>query len=146
MDDPVREIGPVINLCAGAKTADLQITAFERFFTTDSSFLHPLCYVPSGNDSRKRVIGIYLFYRAVVPKTSFEVQTTALDPNTLHLYVDLIQRPEIRIWRIFNVPDVPMHIHFQLRKVGDKYYIKSQEDLIQMRVRYDCLHLQRWAN
>lgn len=134
MDNPTAEIATAINRCAGADTADNQITAFEHYFTTDSSFLHPLCYVPSGHDSRKRIIGIYLFYRGVVPNTSFEIQTTALDPKTLHLYVDLIQRPEVRIWRLFQVPTVPMHIHFQLRKVGDKYYIKSQEDLIQMRV------------
>lgn len=134
MDDPTTEIPTAINRCAGALSPDAQITAFEHYFTPDSSFLHPLCYVPSGHDSRRRIIGIYLFYRGIIPKTSFEIQHVALDERTLHLYVGLIQRPEVLLMRTFFVPAVPMHIHFHLRKVGGKYYIDSQEDLIQARV------------
>lgn len=105
MEHPLKEISTAINRCAGAESADKQIDAFQHYFTKDASFLHPLCYVPSGYDSRRRVIGIYLFYRAVCWKTSFEVQTTALDDKTLHLYVDLIQRPHIRF--VPFVPAVP---------------------------------------
>jgi len=105
MENPLEEISTAINLCAGAVSADAQIVAFQHYFTKDASFLHPLCFVPPGTDSRRRVIGIYLFYRSVCPKTSFEVQTTALDEKTLHLYVDLIQRPHIRF--VPFVPAVP---------------------------------------
>ena len=97
MENPLKEISTAINLCAGAASADEQIDAFQHYFTKDASFLHPLCYVPPGPDSRKRVIGIYLFYRSVAWKTSFEVQAVAMDEKTLHLYVDLIQRPYIRL-------------------------------------------------
>ncbi|MCJ1300872.1 hypothetical protein MMC08_003671 [Hypocenomyce scalaris] len=61
MEDPIRDIETAINLCAGAESADQQINAFEHYFTTDASFLHPMCYVPPGPDSRKRVIGIFLY-------------------------------------------------------------------------------------
>lgn len=97
MEHPTREISTAINRCAGASSADFQINAFEHYFTRDATFLHPLCYVPKGEDSRRRIIGIYLFYRALIPKTSFEVQSTSLDEKTLHLYVDLIPRPEMRV-------------------------------------------------
>ena len=60
MDDPLHGIPTAIAACAGAADPDAQVSAFNRYFTTDASFLHPLCYVPSGEDSLRRVIGIYL--------------------------------------------------------------------------------------
>lgn len=107
MDDPAAEIGHAINACAGAPSADAQITAFLTYFHPEASFVHPLCYVPSRHassspqhknspsfrkdsafsllhhwyhsDSRSRIIGIYLFYRGAVPITSFEVNNVAFD-------------------------------------------------------------------
>lgn len=134
MDDPIVEIPTAINRCAGALSADSQITTFEHYFTTDSSFLHPLCYVPHSHDSRRRIIGIYLFYRGIIPKTNFEVQHVAFDEQSNHLYVGLIQRPEIWGLRMFLVPAVEMRIHFHVRKVGKKWLIDEQDDLVQARV------------
>lgn len=136
MDKPPAQIARAIDLCAGAATADSQITAFEHYFTPSASFLHPLCYVPSGPDSRRRIIGIYLFYRGLIPHTSFEIQHVAFDKQTNHIYVGLIQRPEIWGLRAIWVPEVPMHIHFHLREVGGRYYIDAQEDLVQARVSF----------
>lgn len=145
MDNPVKEISLAINLCAGASSADRQVSAFHKYFTPDASFLHPLCYVPARPDSRKRVIGIYLFYRAMVPETHFNVKHVAFDERIPgaegHLFVELVQTPSLRLvsyltgWR----PNVPMHINFQVvksnanedDKTKTKWLISAQEDAVQ---------------
>lgn len=134
MNDPVSEIETAINHCAAATSADAQILAFSRYFLPDASFLHPFCYVGHGPDSRFRIVQVYMFYRAVIPRTSFQIQSVAFDARNLHLYVRLIQRPEIWGLSRFVVPDLPMLIHFTLREVEGKYLIAEQEDNIQPRV------------
>jgi hypothetical protein len=147
MDNPVKDIAAAIDACAAAPTADSQIDALLKYFTPNASFLHPACYVPPGLDSRKRVIGIFLFYRAMIPRTHFDIKYVAFDEKTRgeegHLFVELVQTPTLRFvtfltgWR----PSVPMHIHFHVVKstINDngpggsegKWLIDAQEDAIQ---------------
>ncbi|KAI9742356.1 MAG: actin organization and endocytosis protein [Claussenomyces sp. TS43310] len=150
MESPIEEISTAIDLCAGAANADIQVSAFHKYFTEDASFLHPLCLVPSRPDSRKRLIGVYLFYRAVVPATHFDIQYIGFDEKTAdegHVWVDLHQTPQLRMvsWATGWVPRVPMHINFQLRRGGDgKWYISRQEDLIQPLSLLLCIPLVRY--
>ncbi|KAI9729188.1 MAG: hypothetical protein M1834_007095 [Cirrosporium novae-zelandiae] len=134
MNNPITEIVTAIDHCAGARNADEQVTAFHRYFTTDASFLHPLCYVPSGKDSRKRFIGIFLFYRSVISKATFDITSVAFNEEKGMLYVDLIQMPSFRVvsWLLWGwTPKVPMHIIFHLRKEDGKWRIDSEEDVVQ---------------
>jgi hypothetical protein len=134
MEDPIAEISTAIDLRAGSNSADAQVTAFYGYFTPDAGFLHPLCFVPSRTDSRKRVIGIFLFYRGVVLETWFEIQAIAFDERNGRLLVDLLQSPYIRFvsylfwgWR----PVVTILIDFHLRKMKWKWYIDAKEDVVQ---------------
>lgn len=133
MQNPETEISTAINLCAGAPDADIQISAFHKYMDSDHSFLHPLCYVPPGPDSLKRVVGIFMFYRGIIWKTKFTVKTCAFDKRTNNLYVDLTQEPCFR--GISWAPAVPMHCHFKLRWHEDValYKIIYHEDIVQVR-------------
>lgn len=141
MDDPVAEITEAINRCAGASTADEQILAFHQHFLKHASFLHPLCYVPSRPDSRRHIIGIFMFYRSVVYETHFDVTHIAFDerPNGKEgkLFVDLLQTPKFRLWTTFTgfAPTIPMHIFFDVEKHEGKWWIVAEEDVIQPMVR-----------
>jgi hypothetical protein len=129
MDNPVAEIPDVINLCAGADSADNQVTVFHRVFTRDASFLHPLCYVPLRPDPLKRVIGIFLLYRAVIPHAKFDIQAVSFDERSEMLFVHLLWSPWIRLVSLVTLgwrPAVPMHIIFHLRKMKDKWCIDAQ--------------------
>ena len=137
-----------------ASSADDQVDAFHKYFSPDASFIHPLCYVPSRPSSRKRVIGIYLFYRAVIPETHFDVKYVAIDEKIPgvegHLFVNPIQTPSLRIitpltgWK----PSVLMHINFHLiksnanecHKAKTKWLIDAQEDAVQPLGVPECLH------
>ena len=135
MDNPEKEVADVIRVVAGATTPDSQIDAIEKYFTRDASFLHPLCFVAPGQDSRSRIILIYLFYRALIPRTNFEIQSVAWDRQAGRVFIALIQKPQIRGLSWLWVPDIPMRIHCTLRAGrGGKYLIEAQEDLIQPRV------------
>ena len=155
MDDPIKDISRAINLCAGATSADDQVDAFHKYFSPNASFLHPLCYVPSRPNSRKRVIGIYLFYRAVIPETHFDVKYVAFDEKIPgvegHLFVNLVQTPSLRIITPLTgwTPSVPMHINFHLiksnanerHKAKTKWLVDAQEDAVQPLVGVPkCLH------
>jgi hypothetical protein len=96
MDDPIKEISTATNLCAGAKDADTQVSAFHIYFTLDASFLHPLCFASSRPDWLKRVIGIFFFYRGLIPQAQFEMQAIAFNEKSGKLFVDLLQMPWIK--------------------------------------------------
>ena len=95
------------------------------------------------------MIGIFLFYRAVVPQTYFDIEYVAFDERTPgvegHLFVELFQTPSFRVitWLTGWKPRIPMHIHFHLTKSNlneedktkRKWLIDSQEDVIQPLVR-----------
>lgn len=136
MDDPLAEIATAIDRCAAAPSPDDQAAAFKHYFVPDSTFSHPLCYVGRSADSRSIITEIYFFYRSVIPETSFEVVAKAWDPEALHLFVRLIQRPKFLIVGRFWVPELPMLIHFTLvrREDDGKFLIRDLEDLIQPRV------------
>jgi hypothetical protein len=148
MNDPVAEIPTAINLCAGAGDADSQVSAFHKYFTPDASFLHPLCYVPSRPHSLQRVIGIFLFYRGVIPHARFDIQAVAFDARSGKLFVQLLQSPWIRGWSwIFCGwrPVVPIHIIFHLRRVNGKWYIDEEENTVQPMVSVGIPLSLRWA-
>jgi hypothetical protein len=159
MNDPVKDIKQAIDACAAAASADEQIDAFHKYFHPNASFIHPLCYIPQGPDSRKRVIGIFLFYRAVIPQTHFDLSYVAFDEKTPgkegHLFVELVQTPTLRFVTFLTGfrPSVPMHIHFHVVKSSanesdetrTKWLIDDQEDVVQPLVRlqdlpHTCMH------
>jgi hypothetical protein len=52
MQDPIREVEGVVKALVQAKDASEQQSAVQKYFTTDASFDHPLCAIPSGKKVR----------------------------------------------------------------------------------------------
>ena len=147
MDNPLNEIRDAINLCAGASSPDVQVASIIHYFTPSASFIYPVVRISPSAASRKKIIRIYLFYRAAIPETCFEIQHAAFDEHekgrTGHLFVKLVQRPYLRgvSWLCQWRPKVEMHIEFDLVKEKregedeEKWRINRQEDLVQPLVR-----------
>ncbi|KAJ5769637.1 hypothetical protein N7520_004196 [Penicillium odoratum] len=135
MERPVEEISTVIRLLTQS-IPSLQEKAIERFFTSDASFYHPFCFVPSFEGSRWYVLKIFQWYKIMSPRIEIEIHSIAFDEKQLKLYINMSQ--------IFSIWIVPFHVApvtlttvldltTETRSDQDQplYYIKKQEDLYQ---------------
>ncbi|CEO59666.1 hypothetical protein PMG11_04334 [Penicillium brasilianum] len=155
MDNPVAEIRTVIRLLTQS-TPSLQEKALERFFTTNASFVHPFCRVPSFNGSRWWVIKIFQWYKIMSPRIEMEVHSVAFDEDHQKLYVHMSQL--FSIWLVpFHVAPVTLTTVLDLTTDaanssapanGDhtRYYITKQEDLYQTSefVKFLLPHVGYW--
>ncbi|KAJ5379679.1 uncharacterized protein N7496_002107 [Penicillium cataractarum] len=155
MENPVAEIRTVIRLLTQS-TPSLQEKALERFFTTNASFVHPFCRVPSFNGSRWWVTKIFQWYKIMSPRIEMEVHSVAFDEDHLKLYVHMSQI--FSIWLVpFHVAPVTLTTVLDLTTDaanssaptnGDhtRYYITKQEDLYQTSefVKFLLPHVGHW--
>ncbi|CAL3965492.1 unnamed protein product [Diplocarpon coronariae] len=133
MDHPKRQISQVIHLLTEGSPAD-QKDALDAYFLPDSSFVHPLCRVPSFSHFNLPLVGeinsrwviwmIYRWYKILSPRI-------VLAESSI-LFVDIRQ-----IFSLFFVPFYKSNVRLTtklklVRSENDgKYYIQSQEDLYQ---------------
>lgn len=96
MEDPASEISGIIhNLCEAPSV--VQRKTIETYFLPDASFVHPFCYLPSSPTSRKRLLGIYQFYKILSPQVRIDIHEVTYhpspgsDPNRASMYVDMSQ-------------------------------------------------------
>ena len=61
MDDPKLELASVVKKLTTSSTPLAQRAAVLRYFHPDAGFLHPLCVVPPGPESRERILSIYQY-------------------------------------------------------------------------------------
>ena len=59
MEDPVKEIGPIIRALTSSNSPDEQKATIERYMTPDISLHHPVVVVKPGPNSRDRVLGVF---------------------------------------------------------------------------------------
>ncbi|CAG7853564.1 SubName: Full=Uncharacterized protein {ECO:0000313/EMBL:CCA70802.1} [Serendipita indica DSM 11827] len=59
MQHPEKDITEVVTLLTTAITPGIQKAALERFFAPDAGFIHPVCAVERGPNSRDKVLAIY---------------------------------------------------------------------------------------
>ncbi|KAJ5623625.1 hypothetical protein N7490_012230 [Penicillium lividum] len=135
MEHPVEEISTVIRLLTQS-IPSLQEKAIEQFFTSDASFYHPFCFVPSFGGSRWYLLKIFQWYKIMSPRIEMEIHSIAFDEKQLKLYINMSQI--FSIWLVpFHVAPVTLTTVLDLttesRSDRDQplYYIKKQEDLYQ---------------
>ncbi|KAG9259124.1 uncharacterized protein F5Z01DRAFT_642381 [Emericellopsis atlantica] len=157
MEHPVREIPEVItNLTTGSP--EVQSHTLQTYFTSDASFTHPFCRVPSLRkgtipllhwvDSRWLILGIYRWYRTLSPSISINIDSAVFDQKTGLLYVTINQtfalwfvpfyKAPVRLVSVLRLtqrqqPPPPSNAHAAaIDHDKGKYYIASQEDLYQV--------------
>lgn len=59
MENPERDIAAVIFGLTTVASPDLQKETVETYMTKDVAFEHPVCSVPSGPNSREKVLKVY---------------------------------------------------------------------------------------
>jgi hypothetical protein len=59
MENPQDEIAAIIPLLVATESPDTQKEAVLKYFDEDASFIHPLCRVDSGPNSRNDILAIY---------------------------------------------------------------------------------------
>jgi hypothetical protein len=168
----VAEIPTVIRLLTQSPPS-VQETVLERFFTSNASFVHPFCRVPSFEGSRWWVAKIFQWYKIMSPRIELEIHSIgksihepcreicsdgslAFDEEKLKLYVNMSQI--FSIWLIpFHVAPATLTTVLDLTSEpvqsdattnGDRklYHISKQEDLYQSSefVKFIMPHVGYW--
>jgi hypothetical protein len=128
MENPVEEIAKVVEILAGAASPDTQAAAFERYFTPDASFSHPICRVSSSPQSRTYILGIYQWYRIMSPALEIHVNHVTYDRDLDMLILDATQKFKIRL-NPFGAMPANLIVRLHLKRGTDgRYRIKQQED------------------
>ena len=100
MENPEKEIAFVVQQLT-AESPDIQKAAFEKYIAPNVSFLHPVCAVASGPNSREELLGIYQYmvfsfiksctrltgrgrwYRILSPQIDIAVGSIGKHPRTI---------------------------------------------------------------
>ncbi|KAH6902589.1 hypothetical protein BKA70DRAFT_1567719 [Coprinopsis sp. MPI-PUGE-AT-0042] len=127
MEEPRIDIRRVILELTTTSLPEVQAQAVERYMTRDVSFLHPVCWVRSGPNSRDTLLKVYQWYRILSPKVEVNINNIVYDSQRETLYLDLTQS-----FKLFFIPFSPAPARLltwlQLRKIDNLYYISEQED------------------
>ncbi|KAJ5190163.1 uncharacterized protein N7498_009148 [Penicillium cinerascens] len=140
MENPVVEIPALIHHLTQSSPT-LQQKTLEQFFTSDASFVHPFCRVPSFEGSRWWILKVFQWYKIMSPRIKMDIHSIAFDEDHLKLYVQMSQ--VFSIWIVpFHVASVTLTTVLDLTTDSKKasssangarplYYISKQEDLYQ---------------
>ncbi|KAF2225077.1 hypothetical protein BDZ85DRAFT_233474 [Elsinoe ampelina] len=132
MDDPVKEIPPIISLLT-TTTPSIQLATINKYFLPSAQFTHPFCRTPPSPTSRWHLSRIYRWYKIMSPRISIRVESVGAT-ETATLYVGI--RQIFGIWAVpFHEADVRLVTSFDpslaCARGEGKWYIASQEDLYQ---------------
>jgi hypothetical protein len=96
MQNPQQEIPHVIRTLANPASPVVQASAVEKYMTEDVGFRHPLFRVVSGPNSRKRVLGIYRWYKTISPRVEVKVGNVYWDKARNVVLVEVEQKMWLR--------------------------------------------------
>ncbi|KAI0260378.1 hypothetical protein BC834DRAFT_549278 [Gloeopeniophorella convolvens] len=127
MNNPEKEIEKVVQRLTTSATPDDQRSAFQRYFTSDAGFRHPLCSVEPAHNSRDAVLAIFQWYRIMSPRIDLSVDDITYDAAKQQLFLNISQVFHIR-FSPFPPAKTRLLTRLTLREEGGRYYIVFQED------------------
>ncbi|KAI0997643.1 hypothetical protein K3495_g10545 [Podosphaera aphanis] len=140
MENPKCQIPQVIRLLTEGTPSE-QKEAIRAFFLRDSSFIHPICRVPSFSlsvpllgefNSRWVIWLIYRWYKILSPRIIINIESVEFNVKTSVLYCEITQ-----VFSPVSIPFYKTKVHLTTKITvhqslnNGKYYIKTQEDLYQ---------------
>lgn len=98
----------------------------DRYFTSDCSFIHPLCTLPAGPNSREQLKNIYAVYKYFTRDIHIKIQKITVDSNCTRAVIELQESLSASFLPIFRVKNLKIISILDFERVNNKFYIKRQ--------------------
>lgn len=127
MQHPEKDITEVVTLLTTAITPGIQKAALERFFAPDAGFIHPVCAVERGPNSRDKVLAIYQWYRVLSPQITLEVKDVVYDREQNVMFLEIVQKFHLRLSPLSAAPS-RLITRIKMEERDGLHHIVLQED------------------
>ncbi|TBU37765.1 hypothetical protein BD309DRAFT_973315 [Dichomitus squalens] len=121
MDNPEKEIAGVLSLVTSGIKPEMQKESIQRYYTKDVPYRHPFFAVLRSANSRPTLVGLFQWFRIVLPKYRVDVERVTYDEDKNELFLDS---------RVL----VHMKLRAETSPDGDPdkvlHYIAEQEDFL----------------
>lgn len=129
MNNPELEIRGIVLALTENDDAALHKSTVDKYFTKDASFIHPLCTVPAGPNSREHLKNVYAVYKFFTRDIHLDIQKITIDSNCTRAVIEMeesLSASFLPVWRVKRLKIITM-LDFERRE--NKFYIKKQYGL-----------------
>lgn len=126
MNNPELELKPIIYALTENNDAKKQKATVDKYFSSDCSFVHPLCTLDSGPNSREQLKGIYAVYKYFTRDIHIDIQKITIDSNCTRAVVELEESLSASFLPLLRVKNLKIVTILDFERVDNKFYIKRQ--------------------
>lgn len=126
MNNPELELRAVILALTENDNPVKHKAAVDRYFTSDCAFVHPLCSLASGPNSREQLKNIYAVYKYFTRDIHIEIQKITVDSNCTRAVVELEESLSASFLPILRIKNLKIISILDFERIDNKFYIRRQ--------------------
>jgi hypothetical protein len=124
MDNPSNDIAYALARLITPSSVDSQTHTVRKYFYSDASLSHPLCYIEPAPNSYERIIRAFAFLSVVAPGMKATIRRQSFNDIKGKMVLDLEVTPNVRgiDWVKTKLgwheewPSFPVHVFVHLRR------------------------------
>lgn len=126
MNSPELELKGIILALTENDDPVLHKTTVQKYFSKDASFVHPLCVVSQGTDSRERLRRVYAVYKYFTRDIHINIQKITIDSNCTRAVVEMEEDLSASFLPILRITRLKIISVLDFERIDNKFFIKRQ--------------------
>lgn len=126
MNNPELELRSLILALTENDDAERHRATVDRYFTPNVEFVHPLCTLPSGLNSRESLKNIYAVYKFFTRDVCIDIQKITVDSSCHRAVIELEESFSATFLPILRVRNLKIITVLDFERVDNRFYIKRQ--------------------
>ena len=126
MNNPELELRSLILTLTENDDAVTHKAAVDRYFTHDAEFVHPLCTVTSGVNSREQLKNVYAVYKFFTRDIQIDIQQITVDSSCTRAVIEMEESLSATFLPIFRVKNLKIITVLDFERIDNKFYVKRQ--------------------
>jgi hypothetical protein len=130
MNSPELELKDIILALTENDDPAVHKAHVEKYFVKNASFVHPLCVVESGPNSREQLRRVYAVYKYFTRDIHLNIQKITIDSNCTRAVVELEEDLTPSFLPIIRVKRLKIVTILDFERIENKFYIKRQYGML----------------
>ncbi|CCG83620.1 Predicted protein [Taphrina deformans PYCC 5710] len=126
MNNPELEIKAIVLALTESDDAAKHKATVDKYFSKDASFVHPLCTVESGPNSREELKNIYAVYKFFTRDIHIDIQKVTIDSNCTRAVIELEESLSASFLPFLRVKNLKIISILDFERVDNRFFIKRQ--------------------
>lgn len=126
MNNPELELRQIILDLTESDDAVKHKATVDKYFTTDAEFIHPLCNLYGGPNSRESLKNIYAVYKFFTRDVQIDIQKITVDSNCTRAVIEMEESLSAKFLPILRVKHLKIITILDFERVDNRFYIKRQ--------------------